>query len=256
MEVGPAMVSHHPVPVRPARGERGDRVGLPVGLDDDGHVRCRDPERIDQQAAQPTCLRDRIKPIPALPPLAPILGRIGEVLGWLDETVVSEPEEIGIEIEEAARPPESVSPEPPPAPSTPPPLTPAAPWRRPLRPITTGAGEVVVAPAGVTYWGTAGLELVRFAGSNRLMVEFSYHGKPRTVEPYSLHRAGTGNLLLYAWETASSQIKAFKVAEMIGLRVSALTFVPRYAVDLTGISEAAPRAPKPRRSGRPTRRRR
>lgn len=93
------------------------------------------------------------------------------------------------------------------------------------------AGEVV-APAGVTYWGLGvPLESVRFAGINRLLVEFTYKGKPRQAEPYSLRRAKTGNLLLYAWEIGSTHIKAFSVREIVDLRVVSTPFVPRYHIE-------------------------
>jgi hypothetical protein len=77
------------------------------------------------------------------------------------------------------------------------------------------------------------LEAVRFAGANRLLAEFTYHGKLRRVEPYSLRRAQTGNLLLYAWELASGQVKAFNVAKMSGLRATGTPFTPRYRVEFT-----------------------
>lgn len=92
--------------------------------------------------------------------------------------------------------------------------------------------EQIVAAAGLKYWGAGvGLEAVRFAGTNRLLIEFSYHGQLRRVEPYSLRRAQTGNLLLYAWELASKKVKAFNVAKMSGLRATSAPFTPRYRVE-------------------------
>lgn len=137
--------------------------------------------------------------LPALPPLNGIRSRVVASLAWIDESVLSAP--------------------------TAPPVFPASP------------DQQIIAPAGGTFWGSAGpLELVRFAGSNRLMITFSYHGKPRTAEPYSLRRAGTGNLLLYAWEEEDAHVKAFKVPEMSGLAVTETTFVPRYFVELNAIA--------------------
>lgn len=105
-------------------------------------------------------------------------------------------------------------------------------------------GETLVAPAGIQYWGSGlPLEAIRFAGANRLLVEFDYHGRHRVTEPYSLRRAQTtGNLLFYGWEQASAQIKAFKVAEMGNVRASATSFNPRYRVEFTphgGVSAPA-----------------
>ena len=54
---------------------------------------------------------------------------------------------------------------------------------------------------GATFGGTpnTGLEAIRFAGSNRLLVEFDYADKRgsverRRVEPYSLRSSGDGGV--------------------------------------------------------------
>jgi predicted nucleotidyltransferase component of viral defense system len=92
----------------------------------------------------------------------------------------------------------------------------------------------VVAPAGIQYWGGDSIiERLRFAGANHLCVRFVYGGRQREVEPYSLRRPRTGNLLFYGWELSSSQIKAFNVARMQGLEVTQRTFYPRYRVELS-----------------------
>ncbi|MGA2186864.1 MAG: nucleotidyl transferase AbiEii/AbiGii toxin family protein [Bryobacteraceae bacterium] len=97
-----------------------------------------------------------------------------------------------------------------------------------------GVGESSVIGPGIRYWGSGlPLEAIRFAGANRLLVEFDYHGRHRTVAPYSLRRAATGNLLLYAQEVNGEHIKAFKVAEMINVRSSRTAFNPRYRIELT-----------------------
>lgn len=127
------------------------------------------------------------------------------------------------------------------------------------------ASEVTVAPAGIQYWGGGvGLEAVRFAGANRLLVRFMYHGKERLVEPYSLRRATTGNILLYAREIGSPEpIKAFITAEIVGIRPTDTPFVPRYQVEFTsgGFAAILPTAvparhtspsARPRRSSGPT----
>jgi len=89
--------------------------------------------------------------------------------------------------------------------------------------------------SGIRYWGGGSpVERIRFAGANRLLLEFDYHGKHRLVEPYSLREARTtGNILLYAWELSSSHIKAFKIDEMYDVRASNTGFSPRYRVELS-----------------------
>jgi predicted nucleotidyltransferase component of viral defense system len=117
---------------------------------------------------------------------------------------------------------------------------------------TYAATGEIVAPAGVRYWGLGvPLEAARFAGVNRLLVEFTYKGKSRQAEPYSLRRTKDGNLLLYAWEVGSPTIKAFSVSRIVDLRVSSTPFAPRYPVEFSpagGIS--APMSVRTSRGGR------
>lgn len=102
------------------------------------------------------------------------------------------------------------------------------------------AREELVAPAGVAYWNVGvPLEAARFAGINRLLVEFTYHGKARRAAPYSLRRASSGNLLLYAWEVDSPHIKAFSVREIVGLRVTTTPFTPQYRVEFSSVGGIA-----------------
>jgi predicted nucleotidyltransferase component of viral defense system len=149
--------------------------------------------------------------LPALPPLDGIRARVAASLAWLDEPLTIAPAASEL---------------------------PFAPLQvpAPLGKIPVSGDQEIVAPPGGTFWGSAGpLELVRFAGSNRLMITFSYHGKRRVVEPYSLRRPRTGNLLLYAWEEGESHIKAFKVPEMFGIAVTVRTFLPRFLIELSAI---------------------
>lgn len=77
------------------------------------------------------------------------------------------------------------------------------------------------------------IDRLRFAGANRLLVQFDYHGRRRRVEPYSLRWASTtGNLNFYGWEVATSQVKAFTVSKMSAVQVLRETFAPKYNVEL------------------------
>ena len=116
--------------------------------------------------------------------------------------------------------------------------------------------EVVLQP-GMGSWGS-GTETLLFASTSRLLVEFSYHGKRRRAEPYNLHRAGNGNLLLYAWELEAGQIKAFSVSDIRDLRVTDESFIPRFQTPLRPVGRkstvagkrSASRLPKPARARR------
>ena len=98
----------------------------------------------------------------------------------------------------------------------------------------------------------AALETIRFAGANRLLIRFTYNYKARTVEPYSLRRPATGNLLLYGWERESSQLKAFNLDKITDLSVTHELYTARYTVELTSIpphvSTPHPRVISPRRA--------
>ncbi len=132
--------------------------------------------------------------LPVLPPFETQLVRLGPALRWIDAS---------------------------------PPPTPALPR------VSAGTATLA-APAGATFWGLGvPLEVVRFAGVNRLLVEFTYHDKHRIAEPYSLRRTQAGSLVLYAWEVGATHIKAFTVAEIRDLRVSTTPFNPRYQVDFS-----------------------
>lgn len=134
--------------------------------------------------------------LPSLPPLEFYQSRVDGLFGWIDQPTAA---------------PEIALPR-----------------------MSVGADQPIIASAGLQYWGGGvALEAVRFAGSNRLLVEFMYHGKMRRAEPYSLRRARTGNILLYAWESDSPTIKAFKVDEITMLRATTTPFVPRYRVEFT-----------------------
>jgi predicted DNA-binding transcriptional regulator YafY len=135
--------------------------------------------------------------LPALPPLGDLIARLPELVRWIDEPAVA--------LSAITIPARSVA-----------------------------AGEVVYAPAGIQYSGTGRpLEAIRFAGMNRLLLEFDYHGRRRRVEPYSLRTAGTGNLLVYGWELADAHIKAYKVAEMSKIRPTTTSFRPRFVIEFT-----------------------
>lgn len=133
--------------------------------------------------------------LPQLPPLDGMLSRLGAALSWLDLV---------------------------PVPVVAPPALPAR------------AEESILAPDSARLWRSGvPLEAVRFAGANHLLVRFTYSGRPRTIEPYSLRRSSQGNLLLYGWELESGQIKAFDVAKIAQMSTTDRTFTPRYRVEFS-----------------------
>jgi hypothetical protein len=136
-----------------------------------------------------------------LPPIEQFLDRLPDALQWIDGIATSTPQ---------------------------------------LSPIPVQPGEQVFRPRGSYYWQSpVALESVRFAGTNRLLIEFDYRdakGDPshRVVEPYSFRLKGTGNRLLYAWDLGASDIRSFNTRSMSGLQVTGRSFIPRYLVEFVG----------------------
>ena len=91
-------------------------------------------------------------------------------------------------------------------------------------------------PRGMASWRSpAPLELVRFAGANRLRVALDYRAERgrrgwRTVEPYALRRSRAGRLLLYVINDRG-QLRSYGVDRIAGVRVLDDHFQPRYRVE-------------------------
>lgn len=171
------------------------------------------PERAELESEWENMLAHQL---PVLPPFAQFWGELPQVFAWIaEEERVSALATVGIGADVDTS------------------------WR---------------APAMATAWGySAPLEAVRFAGANRLCVQLLYSEKRRLVEPYSLRRTKEENLVLYAYERDSAQIKAFRVDRIEGIEVTNTPFVPRYVVELSGggpiaVPAAGPRVRGPRTS--------
>ena len=92
------------------------------------------------------------------------------------------------------------------------------------------------APRAMTSWRSdAPLELVRYAGANRLKVEIDYRAErgrqgPRIVEPYSLRRTLDGNLLLFVVNDRG-QLRAYRTDRIAGVRPTSQSFQPQFVVE-------------------------
>lgn len=93
-----------------------------------------------------------------------------------------------------------------------------------------------VAPRAITSWRRGfPLELIRYAGANRLKVELDYRAEngrwgPRVVEPYSLRYTKAGNLLLFVINDYG-QLRGYRVDHIAGARPTTETFVPKMLVE-------------------------
>jgi predicted nucleotidyltransferase component of viral defense system len=93
-----------------------------------------------------------------------------------------------------------------------------------------------VPPRAMASWRRgAPLELIRFAGANRLLVEINYTAEqgrwgPRAVEPYAFRMSRDGNLLLFVVNDYGL-LRSYRVDRIAGVRVLDRTFQPRYYVE-------------------------
>ncbi|MDP8207177.1 MAG: nucleotidyl transferase AbiEii/AbiGii toxin family protein [Candidatus Electryonea clarkiae] len=91
--------------------------------------------------------------------------------------------------------------------------------------------------SGVPETASGYMNKISFAARNNLLAKITYREKQRIVEPYSLRRPSTGNLLLYVHELSrdskrTNHIKAFKVNEIQNASVMKQSFTPRFAIEL------------------------
>ncbi len=132
--------------------------------------------------------------LPGLPTVEDYLSRIASLLRWIDESEMAPNAEV----------------------------------------LGKASGEgQLVNPQGIQFWpGSTSLEVLRFSGANRLKVKFDYNDKQdRIIEPYSLRRAATGNLLLYGWQDGETHIKAFIVDKIQNLTSTNISFMPKFQVE-------------------------
>jgi predicted nucleotidyltransferase component of viral defense system len=134
--------------------------------------------------------------LPALPPFAPFLGELSMLFAWLDGQVSEVAASViayGDDEDESWSPPPSVST-----------------WR-----------------VGVP------LETVRFAAANHLLVELDYDGRTRLIEPYSLRRTRTGDLILHAERADGSGHRTYRVERIQALRTTTMPFRPRFPIEFS-----------------------
>lgn len=95
---------------------------------------------------------------------------------------------------------------------------------------------VWVAPRAIASWRLGfPMELIRYAGANRLKVDIDYRAEdgrpgPRRVEPYSLRRTKDGNLLLFVVNDRR-QLRAYRLDRIAGVRPTDEMFSPSFLVE-------------------------
>ncbi|MBI2169235.1 MAG: nucleotidyl transferase AbiEii/AbiGii toxin family protein [Actinobacteria bacterium] len=91
-------------------------------------------------------------------------------------------------------------------------------------------------PRAMASWRYgAPLELIRFAGANRMKIEIDYRADrgrwgPRIVEPYAFRRTKDGNLILFVVNDRD-QLRSYRVDKIASVRITDQSFRPRYYVE-------------------------
>jgi len=92
------------------------------------------------------------------------------------------------------------------------------------------------APRAITSWRRGvPLELLRYAGVNRLKVDIDYRAEngrwgSRQVEPYSLRYTQDGNLVLFVVNDYG-QLRSYRVDRIAGIRPTTATFTPKFRIE-------------------------
>lgn len=111
-------------------------------------------------------------------------------------------------------------------------------------PAVAGDDEPIWTPTPTHWtWGTgSSLELIRFAGANRLCVDLGYQRSVRRIRPYSLRMSRDDNLLLYAVKDATGELRAYCVDRIESVQLTTQPFTPTHRVEFrpTGELSAPP----------------
>lgn len=106
-----------------------------------------------------------------------------------------------------------------------------------LPPAPLEQGETVVgARRSIVAWReTRPVELIRFAGANRLKIAIDYHPQRgrigwRTVEPYSLRRSQSGVLSVFVLNDRGA-LRRYRIDRIRAVEVTRESFEPRFRIE-------------------------
>ena len=90
-------------------------------------------------------------------------------------------------------------------------------------------------PRSMSTWGGRPLDLIRYAGFNRLKVDIDYRAGSgrsgwRRVEPYALRRTLDGNVILFVVNDRG-QLRSYRTDRIADVQVTTEPFVPRHRVE-------------------------
>ena len=90
-------------------------------------------------------------------------------------------------------------------------------------------------PRSMSTWGGRPLDLIRYAGFNRLKVDLDYRAESgrsgwRRVEPYALRRTLDGKVILFVVNDRG-QLRSYRTDGIADVQVTQEPFAPRYLVE-------------------------
>lgn len=130
---------------------------------------------------------------------------------------------------------------------------------QPLAAMPVGAGSTLIRERVIDLSsGSRGqglIEMIRFAAVNRLLAEIDYRDKQgnrstRAIEAYSLRRSRAGEVLLMAVRADTGQPRSYLVDGILGVKVTQMSFTPRYPIELTPSGPHASRNRRGHASGK------
>jgi predicted nucleotidyltransferase component of viral defense system len=94
-----------------------------------------------------------------------------------------------------------------------------------------------ISPHAITSWHSGfPINLLRYAGANRLKVQIDYRAEtgrsgPRTVEPYSLRRTRDGKIVLFVVNELG-KLRSYRTDRIAGIQPTSIPFIPQYRIEL------------------------
>lgn len=75
-------------------------------------------------------------------------------------------------------------------------------------------------------------QTIGFCGQNLVLMEMTYNGISRLVEPYSYRVSNQGNTLFYAFCYKDGKIESFRIDRIEYAKATKIHYSPRYAVEI------------------------
>lgn len=74
-------------------------------------------------------------------------------------------------------------------------------------------------------------DTIAYCAKHQLLMEMTYNGVSRLIEPYSYRVSQNGDQLFYAFCHKDQKIESFRVDRIEGAKATEDTYIPRYPVE-------------------------